>query len=32
MTLAIPSKDIVVALHPLHPAPLDLVFPPIFGF
>jgi hypothetical protein len=32
MTLAVPSKDTVVALCQLHPSPSDLVFPPIFDY
>jgi hypothetical protein len=32
MTLAIPSKDTIVALHQLHPLPINLVPSPIFYY
>lgn len=32
MTLIIPSKDNIAALHQLHPFPLDLVPPPMFDY
>jgi len=32
MTLAIPSKDTIVALYQLHPSPSDLIPPPIFYY
>jgi hypothetical protein len=32
MTPAIFLEDTIVALHQLHPRPLNLVFPPIFYY
>jgi hypothetical protein len=32
MTLAIPSKDTIVAMYQLYPHPSNLVFPPIFDY